>query len=123
MADSTPKQFPKINEKRQIVRFQRGIAPFLTRYDVSRSVTKLTERAFGMTKTLKAQAATPPQPTTLNELLDEDQTAALFGIEKRTLRLWRNKRSLPHLRITGKIIRYRLSDIAAWLDRTRVVIS
>ena len=58
-----------------------------------------------------------------SDLIDETQACALLGVLPRTLRLWRNTRSLPHLKITSKIIRYRRSDINAWLDRSRTVIA
>ena len=57
------------------------------------------------------------------DLLGESQACALLGVLPRTLRLWRNTRGLPHLKITCKIIRYRRSDINAWLDRSRTVIA
>jgi predicted DNA-binding transcriptional regulator AlpA len=57
------------------------------------------------------------------ELLNDEQAAALLGVEPRTLRLWRNTRALPHIRITPKVIRYRRTDINAWLDRSRTVIA
>lgn len=57
------------------------------------------------------------------ELLTDAQAAILLGVEPRTLRLWRNTRGLPHIKITPKVIRYRRSDIEAWLDRSRTVIA
>ena len=57
------------------------------------------------------------------ELLTDEQAAAILSVEPRTLRLWRNTRSLPHLRITPRVIRYRRADLDAWLDRTRTVIN
>ncbi|MCU0782771.1 MAG: helix-turn-helix domain-containing protein [Verrucomicrobia bacterium] len=55
-------------------------------------------------------------------LLTEIEAARFLGITPRTLRLWRRKRGVPHLRITGKVIRYRHSDLAGWLDRFRVAV-
>ena len=57
--------------------------------------------------------------TTL-DLLDETKAAELLGVEPRTLRLWRNTRGLPHFKPTGKIVRYRASEIMNWLERFRV---
>ena len=51
------------------------------------------------------------------ELLTDSQAAALLSVEPRTLRLWRQSRGLPHLRLTSKVIRYRRSDLDAWLAR------
>jgi excisionase family DNA binding protein len=61
-----------------------------------------------------------PAPT---DLLTDEQAAALLNVLPRTLRLWRNTRGLPHIKISGKVIRYRRSDIDAWLDRSRTVIA
>ena len=57
------------------------------------------------------------------ELLTDAQAAEILTVEPRTLRLWRNTRGLPHLRITSRVIRYRRSDLEAWLDRARTVIA
>jgi len=57
-----------------------------------------------------------------SDLLTDLQAAALLSIEPRTLRLWRNTRGLPHIRITSKVIRYRRKDVDAWLERRRVAI-
>lgn len=59
----------------------------------------------------------------LTALLTDEQAAALLSVEPRTLRLWRNTRGLPFLRVTPKVIRYRRSDIDEWLARSRTVIS
>jgi predicted DNA-binding transcriptional regulator AlpA len=56
------------------------------------------------------------------DLLTDLDAAQLLGIEPRTLRLWRNTRGLPHLRITSKVIRYRRADLDAWLSRHAVVV-
>ena len=62
--------------------------------------------------------------TPAGEILDDKQAASYIGgVELRTLRLWRNTRALPHIKITSKVIRYRRSDLDAWLDRHRTVIS
>lgn len=67
-------------------------------------------------KTTQNAAAKPA-----SELLTDPQAAAYIGgIEPRTLRLWRNTRGLPFLRITPRVIRYRRSDLDLWLDRSRV---
>lgn len=73
-----------------------------------------------MTKT--HTTPTPPAPTA-DDILTDGQTAALLGVTSRTLRLWRHRRSLPHIRISGREIRYRRRDLDAWLERFRTVIS
>lgn len=54
------------------------------------------------------------------EILNDRQVAALLGVRRRTLRLWRRTRGLPHCKITTKEIRYRRQDILSWLDQRRV---
>jgi DNA-binding transcriptional MerR regulator len=56
------------------------------------------------------------------DLMDEGQVAAYLLITPRTLRLWRQTRGIPHIRITSKVIRYRRSDIDAWLSQRRIAI-
>jgi excisionase family DNA binding protein len=55
------------------------------------------------------------------ELWTEAQVAAFLAVKPRTVRLWRMTRSLPHIRITQKVIRFRKADIDAWLERQRMV--
>ncbi len=57
-----------------------------------------------------------------DEILDDEGAAKFFGIETRTLRLWRRTRGLPHFKITSKVIRYRRSDLEAWMALRRVAI-
>jgi len=61
------------------------------------------------------------QPAT-GDLMTDEQTAAILAVEPRTLRLWRNTRGLPFIRISSKVIRFRRSDVNAWLERRRTVI-
>jgi len=59
----------------------------------------------------------------LTALLTEEQAARFLDVKPRTLRLWRQTRALPHIRITTKEIRYRASDLDEWLARRRTVIA
>ena len=59
------------------------------------------------------------QPAAALEWLNDPQVAALFGVTKRMLRLWR-RRGLPYHKPTKKIIRYRKSEVEAWMDASRV---
>lgn len=54
------------------------------------------------------------------QLLTEAEAATILSVEPRTLRLWRNTRGLPHLKITNKVVRYRRSELDNWIDRCRV---
>jgi predicted site-specific integrase-resolvase len=57
------------------------------------------------------------------KLLDDAAAAEILGVQPRTLRLWRNTRRLPFLKISSRVVRYRLADLNAWLDASRTVIS
>jgi excisionase family DNA binding protein len=61
-----------------------------------------------------------PTPTALG-LLSEDQAAELLGVKPQTLSLWRSagRYDLPFVRV-GRLIRYRLADLEAWLERRLV---
>jgi DNA-binding transcriptional MerR regulator len=56
------------------------------------------------------------------DVLDDKQVSVLLHTNPRTLRLWRQARGLPFVRITSKVIRYRRVDIDEWLARRRVAI-
>ena len=62
-----------------------------------------------------------PQP--VSALLDEKQAAQFLGLEPRTLRSYRKWRRLPHIRISGRVVRYRQADLNSWLDSYRTVIA
>ena len=57
------------------------------------------------------------------ELLTDAQAAEFLSVESRTLREWRHTRQLPHIRISSRVIRYRKTDLDAWLARRFVTIS
>jgi hypothetical protein len=57
------------------------------------------------------------------EILDDAQTADYLQTTERTLRLWRTRLGLPHIRISNKTIRYRRADLDTWLSRRRVAIA
>ncbi len=61
-----------------------------------------------------------PAQKTQDDILTDETLAAELHIEPRTLRLWRNKRGLPHIKITSKVIRYRRKDIDSWLAEHRL---
>jgi len=64
-------------------------------------------------------ATTPPTRREASELWTDEVCAEYLSVEPRTLRLWRNTRGLPFIRITSKVIRYRQPDVEGWLDRRR----
>jgi hypothetical protein len=63
----------------------------------------------------------PDNTTVSGELLDEKAACEYLKQTPRTLRLWRAKRGLPHIRITNKVIIYRKPDVDRWLMSFRTV--
>jgi hypothetical protein len=64
-----------------------------------------------------------PAPAPTGDILDDRAAAAYLITTPRTLRLWRQTRGLPFIRITSKVLRYRRPDLDAWLDRRRIAIA
>ncbi|MHB8522191.1 MAG: helix-turn-helix domain-containing protein [Limisphaerales bacterium] len=60
--------------------------------------------------------------TVTNGLLDDDGAAKFLGLTPRTIRLYRQQRGLPFLRLSSKIIRFREVDLEDWAVRQRVQI-
>lgn len=52
-----------------------------------------------------------------NDLLDEKQAASVLSIKPGTLSVWRStgRYSIPFVKV-GRSVRYRLSDLNAWLE-------
>lgn len=50
-------------------------------------------------------------------LMTEDEVAAMLRVEPRTVRLWRQTRGLPFIRLSRKVVRFRRADVEAWLAR------
>jgi predicted DNA-binding transcriptional regulator AlpA len=55
-------------------------------------------------------------------LIDESAVAEMTGFEVQTVRNWRSNKkvALPFLKI-GRSVRYRLSDVEAFLEKCRVI--
>jgi hypothetical protein len=56
-----------------------------------------------------------------DELLDESAAAFLLAIKPATLRVWRStcRYDLPYIKV-GRLVRYRTSDLNAFVERWRV---
>lgn len=52
--------------------------------------------------------------------LDPDKAGLYVGVSKATLRAWKRKGIGPAYFRAGKLIRYRRSDLDAWIDRHKV---
>lgn len=57
----------------------------------------------------------------LNDLLDNEQTAALLGIKPNTLEVWRHKGKGPPFVKLGTApqapVRYRRAEVVAWVEQ------
>ena len=78
----------------------------------------MSRQSGDMVKQLTAPAPAAPAA----EIFDDPRAAEYLVTTPRTLREWRNSRSLPFIRVTARTIRYRRSDLDAWLQRRRVAI-
>ena len=58
------------------------------------------------------------QPTD-NQLLSVGQLAELLGVPARTIYTWRYRRTAPPGIRLGKHLRFRRSDVEAWIDEHR----
>lgn len=56
------------------------------------------------------------EPATLGQLLNNDQTADLLGVSRRTLPVWRIQGRGPNFIKIGKLVRYKREEIDAWID-------
>ena len=52
-------------------------------------------------------------------VVDEDQAAQMLGISRRMVFEFRSKGELRYVKL-GRLIRYRVSDIQAFLERKRI---
>jgi predicted DNA-binding transcriptional regulator AlpA len=53
-------------------------------------------------------------------LLTETQVGRLLGLSTRTLQSWRLRRAGPLFVQAGRAVRYRRSDLVAWIDANTV---
>lgn len=59
--------------------------------------------------------------TNVSSLLSSDEAAAFLGIAPQTLAQWRctHRQAIPYLKI-GKLVKYKLADLQAFLERNTV---
>ena len=62
---------------------------------------------------------TPPHPSTL---LSQEETAELLGLDERTLEKWRltGRYGLPFVKIGARVVRYKLADVEAFIEKNLV---
>lgn len=58
---------------------------------------------------------------TVQELLNNQQAAAYIGVTPRTLEVWRctKRHAIPYIKV-GRLVKYRKSDLDAWLSAQTV---
>jgi len=62
-----------------------------------------------------------PEAVLRYRLLDTKQTAALLGVEVKTLSDWRIDNIGPTYTKVGHLVKYMVADLLDWLDGRRVV--
>jgi predicted DNA-binding transcriptional regulator AlpA len=55
-----------------------------------------------------------------DKLMDDDETGAFIGAKPSTLAVWRCKGIGPEYIKVGRLVRYRLSAVLAWLESRTV---
>lgn len=54
--------------------------------------------------------------TVAEELMKVDEAAKFLGIKRWTLYSWTAQRKIPFVKL-GKFVRFRVSDLRAWVDK------
>lgn len=52
--------------------------------------------------------------------LNYDELSSLIGVKKGTLYQWVHSKTIPHIRISSRMVRFCESDVLAWLEAKRV---
>ena len=66
---------------------------------------------------MDATSVKPPDP---EPLMSPDETAAYLGVSKEHLRRLRKaEQGPPYIRVSERVVRYRLADVQAWVDARR----
>ena len=56
----------------------------------------------------------------MDKLLKIKELAAITGLNVVTLRQWQSQGKIPFIRLIRKAVRYRLSDVEAWIKSKEV---
>ena len=77
-----------------------------------------------MKRVLEQPMASPDDPgvatTDELDLIDYRQAALLLNITPSTLYGWVHRRSVPHIRISRRLVRFSRRELLAWLDACSV---
>jgi excisionase family DNA binding protein len=55
-----------------------------------------------------------------DRMLGYPELEALIRIPRGTLYCWVHQRAIPHVRLGPRLVRFRLSEVVAWLDQRAV---
>jgi phage terminase Nu1 subunit (DNA packaging protein) len=77
-----------------------------------------TEPVFEIIAEISRTLGYPPEA--IPTQIDERRTAEVLGVRVSTLANWRvtGRYSLPYIKV-GRLVRYRVADLAAWLAKRR----
>jgi excisionase family DNA binding protein len=53
----------------------------------------------------------------MEKFLSIDELAAMLGIAKATIYSWTHKKTIPHIKLSRRLLKFRESDILAWIER------
>jgi predicted DNA-binding transcriptional regulator AlpA len=54
------------------------------------------------------------------ELLDEREVEMRYNIKRSTQRAWRAQRRIPYIKLGGRLVRYRVSDLESFIEGSLV---
>lgn len=73
-----------------------------------------------MKPTLPAPASPAPQSAHPSALVTEEDAASFLAVSTRSLQRWRvEERGPPFVKLHGRRVHYRLSDLESWVDARR----
>ncbi len=72
----------------------------------------------------KSTDGTPAITKSQNKLLDTGPAADYLGVTPRTLEVWRcvKRHAIPYIKV-GRLVKYRQSDLDAWLESRTIDIA
>ena len=90
------------------------------RFPPKRNISKGRVRELSRTQSPSTKRITMPKTYRPESLLTEEELAEFLNISLRSIRLWIQEQRLPYYRFGWRLIRIRLSDVEAFLNRSLV---
>jgi excisionase family DNA binding protein len=53
----------------------------------------------------------------MERLLSVDEVVLMLGVSKATIYSWTHKNKIPHIKLSRRLLKFRESDILAWIER------